>query len=352
MNSNWSISVAWSAMARTRCIAICKWQSLLLLVAASGLAILLGAQSANAATSCGVTGQATGAPSITYNPFDPSGINQVSIPLTLTRFANGGAKTQSVNFVLTKPIGAPDYVVLYQGANVLYTQGATAGHPVSGSLAPGEIYYLFGGASAPNQSTPFNLVVSIPPNVDLSAGEPIAFDILYVCKGTGGMADLNSPTSLTGAIHIDVNVQSAVQASYVGSPLNFGDITNLSLVSANTHTTGGAIRVASSGPFAVTLDAQNRFRLTYPGGDPDVMDSSVRYSATFVGQTRSIAQPETISVKCSSSGIHGQNLPILLRLIDGGADKIPSANYRDVLTVTVTPLATLGAQPPTNCSGL
>jgi len=308
------------------------------------------------AAPCGVSGQALASPTITYDPFSPNGLTQVTIPLVLTRFGTGAAKTQTVNFVLTKPVGAPNYQILYNGSSVLYTEGSTMGHPQVNSQASGEIHYNFGGASQPDQSSAFSLVVTVPANVDLSAGRPIDFDISYVCKGSGGLSDVNTPSKLANAIHINVNVLSALQASYVGPALDFGEVGDKT--DADVATTPivktGYVRVASSGPYSVNVTSQNGYRLTFPGGNPALPAQSLNYQATFVGQTRSSANTATISQTCTRAGLAGSPpsqgilLPVDVRLNSGGQTKAPAPNYQDVLTITIAPL--VATTPGTSCS--
>ena len=131
---------------------------------ATAVVTLVAAPAAAQSTSCGVTGQALAASSITYDPFSPSGLQQITVPLVLTRYATGSAKTQNVSFVLTKPANTPNYQVLYEGVSVLYTEGQTQGRPIIGTTS-GQVYYQFGGATAPDNSTPLNLVVTVPANL-------------------------------------------------------------------------------------------------------------------------------------------------------------------------------------------
>jgi spore coat protein U-like protein len=268
------------------------------------------------------------------------------VPLTLTRYAVGGAKTQTVNFVLTKPVGAPNYQVLYNGVSVLYTEGATGGRPSIGSQSPGEISYNFGGAAAPDQSTPFNLVVTVPAGLDLSAGQPIRFDISYVCNGTGGMRDVAVPTKLTNAIQINVNVLSALQASYAGSALDFGEVGAKTDAQAPTDPgpRTGFIRVASSGPYSVEMRSEKGYRLSYAGGNPSIATQSIAYQANLLGQTRSPSDTSSIRQICSRAGLAGSGsgqgvrIPLTVTLLQGGQGKLPAPTYLDNLTITVTPL--------------
>jgi len=322
------------------------------LAAAAALATAFAAAPAGAQTSCGVTGQAQAPSTVTYDPFSPNALQQITIPLTLTRIASGGAKTQSVSLVLTQPVGAPPYQILYNGQNVLYPENNTQGRPVLGSTTSGQLYYNFGGASASDQSTQFNLTVTVPANSDLSAGEPIRFDILYVCSGTGGLADVTTPRRLASAVQINVNVLSAVQASYVGPALDFGDVGARSSaeVASNPGTRTGYVRVASSGPFSVRMTSQNGYRLTYPGGSVAVAGQALRYRASFVGQTRDAANPSAIDRTCARAGLasSGQLLPVEAVLLEGGIGKVAAPNYQDTLTVTITPL--VAPQTATSCA--
>ena len=312
---------------------------------ATALATLVAAPAAAQSTSCGVTGQALAASSITYDPFSPSGLQQITVPLVLTRYATGSAKTQNVSFVLTKPANTPNYQVLYEGVSVLYTEGQTQGRPIIGTTS-GQVYYQFGGATAPDNSTPLNLVVTVPANLDLSGGQPIQFDILYVCKGTGGMRDVDVPTKLSAAVQINVNVLSALQASYVGPALAFGEVgtkTNTQ-VATDPGSRTGYIRVASSGPYSLEMRSEKGYRLSYPGGNPALPTQSLGYRAVVVGQTRDPANSTLVRQVCSRAGLSGTapsqgiRIPLTVTLLEGGQGKLASPSYQDNLIVTLTPL--------------
>jgi len=298
-----------------------KWLALAVAVAS-----WFGATPAFAQTACGVTGSAQASSSITYDPFGPNGLQQVTIPLVLTRFANGGAKTQTVNFVLTKPAGTPNYQVLYNGVSVLYTEGATGSRPAIGSQNPGEIYYNFGGASAPDQSTPFNLVVTI--------------------ARSGGMRDVTVATKVTNAIQINVNVLSGLQASYVGPALDFGEIgaKSDSQVASDPGPRTGYVRVASSGPYSVEMRSEKGYKLGYPGGNTAIATQAINYQASLLGQARSPADTSSIRVVCSRAGLsgttgsQGMRIPLTTTLLQGGQGKLPAPTYQDNLVVTITPL--------------
>jgi hypothetical protein len=312
-----------------------------------------------AAQTCGVTGSAVAPQSIKYDPFATTGLTQVEIPLTLTRrVGSGGAKTQQVNFVITRPVGSPPYEITYAGVSVLYTEGNLMGRPRLNSKEAGEINYNFGGATAADTvtlSTP--LRVTVPANVDLSAGRPIEFDIVYVCDGTGGLANVTTPTVLPAAVRINVNVLSALQANYLGNQLDFGEVGNVATSEVQaapgrftTSATTNNVRVASSGPFRVELSSQNNFRLTLPGGNLANAAQTMNYALGIMGQRLAIGisfAPTT----CARAGIGGANLPVQARLLEGGQRKTPSNGYSDVITITISPLLD-GAGGQVQCTGM
>jgi spore coat protein U-like protein len=235
--------------------------------------------------------------------------------------------------------------VLYNGVSVLYTEGQTGTRPTIGSQSPGEINYNFGGASAPDQSTPFNLVATVPAGLDLSAGQPIRFDISYVCNGTGGMRDVAVPTKLTSAVQINVNVLSGLQASYVGPALDFGEVgakTDAPPTDPGPRT--GFIRVASSGPYSVEMRSEKGYRLSYPGGNPAIAAQSIAYQASLLGQSRSPSDSSSIRQVCTRAGLassssgQGVRIPLTVTLQQGGQGKLPAPAYQDNLVVTITPL--------------
>lgn len=312
---------------------------------AGGLAFAMPA----AAQTCSLSG--TSATSLgNYDPFNPVAISSAPVTLNLTRYVNPAKtseKTQQVNFYFTKPAGSPAYQIIHNGQNVLYEEPGYAGAPtlIANNEPPGSVNVNFGGGGQ-TDTLARNFVVTIPPGVDLSAGDPIRFDIRYVCQGTGGLGSVNSASIIRNAVTLNINVLSALQASYVGSALDFGEIgdKDTATVLATPLIRNGAIRVASSGPYTVAMTSANNFRLTAPGA------STIDYETRFLGQTRSNASPTFATRTCVRAGISGQNLPIYATLKEGGQTKIPAPNYADQLTITVTPLAT--ATAPQDCVAL
>jgi spore coat protein U-like protein len=280
-----------------------------------------------------------------YDPFSANGITNANVNVNFTRFVNsGGGKTQSIDFYFTQPTGSPAFQITYAGDPVLYTRPAT--HALSYTSPPsGTVFYSFGGVAQPDNVTlPFQ--ITIPPGLDVGPGYSIAFDVDYVCKGTGGIADVDSPATLHDVIRLNINVLSALQASYVGPALDFGEIGGVTTAQAPTHVVSGAIRVASSGPYTVALSsgAANPYRMTYPGGSTATAGQYVPYKVKFLGKTKDNASPNFTTQGCIRAGLGGQNLPITATLEDGGQGKTPAAVYSDTLTVTVTPIVGAGFQ--------
>lgn len=314
-------------------------------------------------SACGVTGIATAPATIIYDPFAPGGLSQATIPLVLQRKRGLLGYTDEVSLILTAPVGSPALSVTYQGYNVLYAEGATAGRPRAltgqdgGAGAAGEIRYEFGNIFATDLSAPLNLRVSVPPGTELTAGEPIYFDVQYICSGEGLIQGVPSPIRESRAIRLEVNVVSALQAYYAGSALDFGEIGDATTaqVQANperyTTSSANSLRVRSSGPYEVRVRSQNDFRLTFPGGSTANTAETVRYSVRFLGQD--IASNAAFGTRtCARAGVGGATgvLPIRAKLTEGGAGKTPSGSYGDTITVTFSPIVTTSTAQ--SCSGL
>jgi hypothetical protein len=313
---------------------------------------------------CGVSASATTPASINYDPFSAAGLSDVTIPLVLRR--NRGlltGRTDEVSLVLVAPAGTPPLSVTYNGYRVLYPEGSTAGRPRAldsrdnGAGEAGEIRYTFGGLFATDVSSPLNLRVSVPPGTDLSAGQPIVLDMLYICSADGGMLGVPIPTRETGAVRINVNTVSALQAYYAGSVLDFGEIgdatTGAVLAAPERYTTSAAnsLRVRSSGPFEVRVQSQNDFRLAYPGANLADPAQTIRYSARFLGQE--VTSNGSFGTRtCARAGVGGEagTLPLRATLKEGGSAKTPAPDYGDIISITFTPIVT--SSTTSNCAGL
>lgn len=323
-----------------------------ILVAGALFAAALTAQPALAdipnQPTCGVNVTGGLSQTFIYDPFTNTS-NVTNLPLSLTlepwQGTSSNRKTQQVNFIFIRPPGSPNIQINFNGANVVYETPNYQGHPVNLSQQLGEINYNFTG----NQTT-YNLsglTITIPPNANIAAGTTIPLQIRYVCKGTGGLPNVDTPVNSATFATISIEVLSGAQATYVGPALAFGEVGNRTDTDVTTTPIirDGNVRVASSGPYDITMTSQNGYRMSYAGGNPAIEQQNLRYQATFLGQTRTPDNTTPITRTCTRAGLGapplsgGVLLPVSVRILEGGTDEVPSANYQDNLIVTVAPLA-------------
>lgn len=348
--------------------------------AALALASLLlgwsGSAFAQAAT-CGITGSSTASPAI-YDPFSPTGLATTTVTLNLTRVnGSGGQKTNIVNFYLRSPNSNANGVqiiprsavivgsitgfnqnIFYDNPGPVPTVAPTSLNPIP----PNNFLKMeFTGNNLASDTAQVVFDVVFPANLNLNASTSLAFDAIFACSTTGGGGPTQQTGSITNAVVFPVTVLSALQASFVGTALNFGEIGTVTNVQAPTVNTGTSsyIRVQSSGAYVVTLSSANAFRLRHPTGSLAVPAERVDYSLRFLGQTRSNATTPTtgataITQNCARAGIGTSNedrLYLMGTLVEGGVGKTPalSGNYSDTLTVTITP-QNIGTTFPTDCN--
>lgn len=290
--------------------------------------------------------QASG--TIVYDPFGATGVQQVNLNLTVTRNQNSGNKGQWYNFILTSPVVPAGMTVSANiggttYSNILYSEGAIpSGLPtLTATNLSGQALADFGGAAQPNTMN-ISMQVTIPPGTDLSAAKDISFNIVYVCKGTGGSDSVSSPVTLANAATINIDTLSALRTYYAGEDLNFGEIgqvTTASLASTPVRTAiTNYISVLSSGAYNVGLSSQNGFLLKNGGG---TANDQIAYQLKFLGNVYSnvTAPPSPTAIRdCQRASLTTANqLYLQAGLLEGGTGKNPSPNYTDTLTVTVTP---------------
>ena len=289
-----------------------------------------------------------------FNPFSPTGTTVQTLTITAHRPpAIGGKKTQEVNFIYLRRPDTPSSLAIIQtstGADILENP---PGHVLDPNNVNGnEVELNFGGVGQPDTQT-FTVTVTVPSGADLAAGvTDLYLDLKYFCKRTGGTAD--EPGITSNSLDVRINVLSALQASFVGPALDFGEIGGLTTAALPSTPNSvkqrtGSIRVASSGPYSVALTSANQFQMTYPGGSLATPNQRIPYSLDFLGQTRTTASPTFTTVTCQRAGLSGQYLAVTPTLVEGGAGKAPAPNYQDILTVTVTPLAVPPPSTPVPC---
>lgn len=316
---------------------------------AAALALTASAAAAGAAQAC-VSVQA-GVVGISYNPISPSGAITQTVNLTVQR-PTTGVRTEEARLVLLKNNSLNSNFDIRIGADSVL---ATTPGPVINMAAPAtpnQIVVNFGDAAQADQIV-VPVTVILPAGVDLPAGQSnLPFDVKYACRSVG-TGDITQGSQASG-LQLSLNVLSALQASFAGVALDFGEIGNLTtagLPAAGTGVTerAGAIRVASSGPYSVAMSAGGNYRMTYAGGSVLVPAQRIPFEVAFLNQTARFPTGFTSTI-CTAAGAGGRNLEIKARLLEGGQGKTPAAVYQDVLTVTFTPLVAPFAGTPSSCN--
>ncbi len=347
------------------------FRKMLLALACAGIAL---PSTAMAAGQCGLTTVSGGTANLTYDPFSGTTTNLTITGLQLSRVnGGGGQKTANIEFYVKGNSAAQNGTILIPtsavgsgsggptGSNIFFGTNQTP--PIlninSGSPAPGVFRWAFTGNNAASDIFTLNINFQLPPNLNLIAGTTLPFDIVYSCNGTGGGGPFTDTGTVSNAIVVNITVLSGLQASYVGTNLDFGEIGNLTTATVTgapgTYTTPSTnyIRVASSGPYSVAMTSQNNYKLTFSGGNLGNPAQTVLYQALFLGQSPTTASPTFNTVTCVRAGTDAALgiLPIRAKLLEGGVGKTPAGLYNDILTVTVTPLLS-GAPSQQTCPAL
>jgi hypothetical protein len=265
-----------------------------------------------------------------------------------TPVAGSTAKVQEADFLFWQPANDTSAYTITNVENnnrsVLYPSGTAA---LANNSQP-QVVTNFGGGTT--NAITFHLNMTIP-FANVTAGtNTITFPMAYYCKLTGGGNTPDFSGSDPIALQLQFDVQSALQASFVGTALDFGEIGGVSNAQASGHTVSGQLRVASSGPYSVAVTTDNGYRMTFPGGNLANASQKVGYQVNFLGQTVSNASPTFATKTCTAAGLAGTNLAISATLAEGGAGKTAAPNYQDNIQVTFTPLAIPPATTPQACA--
>lgn len=327
---------------------------------------------------CGINGSAT-ASAATYDPFNPAGLATTTVTLTLTRVnPSGGGKTAEVNFYLKSNSAATDGTIITPisgsgdanfsgfGLNVFYNYSATPPtlFPTATTVPSAANRFMkieFTGNNAASDSVSVTFTVQLPANLNINASTVLPFDAYYTCRTTGGGGPTDQTGFLPNAVSFPITVLSALQATFAGTALDFGEIGTITNLQAPTITTGvnNYIRVQSSGAYQVTLQSANAFRLKHPTGSLANATERVAYQLKFLGVTKDNTTTPALNAialtqNCARAGVGlvvEDRLYLLATLAEGGVGKTPSltGNYSDTLTVTITPQA-IGVIYPTDCN--
>lgn len=348
-----------------------------LLRALIAITVALGLGTAAQAQTCGINGSSIAAPTL-YDPFNPSGLATTTITLQLRRVnTSGGGDTRIVNFYLKAPNPTADGTsivatsvtgsvsALGLNQNIFYNYNATPPVVTPTTLTPSasqrflQINFTGNNAGSDTATVVFN--VTLPQNLDLNATQNLAFDAFFGCNIQGGKDNgLQQTGSFSNAVVFPITVLSALQATYAGTALDFGEVgdkTTADVLGAPaTYTTPSTNHVAvrSSGPYKVDLTSQNSYKMTFPGGNLATANQVLNYNLRFLGQTMNAASPTFNTVTCLRAGVpaaSADQLPVVATLKEGGIGKLVSPTYKDILTVTVTPLLS-GAASQQNCPAL
>lgn len=339
------------------------------------VAVMLGWTSAAQAATCGFTGTATASGGV-YDPFNPAG-RTATIQLSLTRIdssTNNGFKTAVVSFylrsipaadgiqIIPRSVAVTGNVTFLPNADIFYGTGETTpfmGPPTSSTNPIGSNAYLkieFTGNDAASNPALVTFDVILPANLNLNTSATLPFDAVLRCTTTGGGAPTDQSDVVPGAISMPITILSALQASFAGTALDFGEVGDVTNALATTRNTGTSnyIRVQSSGAYQVSLTSANAYRLKHPTGSLANATQRINYSLKFLGTTRSNLATSTISQNCARAGIGAGNedrLYLSATLAEGGVGKDPSlsGNYSDILTVTITP-QDIATSYPTDCN--
>lgn len=340
------------------------------LTAALGIAMTGFATGAQAQTACGLYGVGGGTqPTVLYDPFNPSGLASTNVVMNVTRVnPAGGGKTDIINFFLKASGGtgsAANGIQIIplsvtgqgsmegQGLNVFYDNPVNSPPTmlpaeISPSSASRFVKLVYNGNAGSADTLVVTFQVIMPANLNLDASTTLAFDAEYKCKMSGGTYNKETHGGTTGnALVFPVKVLSALRASYVGTALDFGEISE----KIPGHQTNiGNVRVQSSGAYQVELASAKGYKLERPGAA--TANDRVGYKIDFLGTERSPSNTTAIDQTCIRAGMatEGELLPIRAELVEAGAGKNPSPTYSDLLTVTVTPLA-INTVATADCGG-
>ena len=281
-----------------------------------------------------------------YNPMSPDDYVQ-SFATTAHRPGSDETRGMSYSAVLLKQGNYRLPTEIF----VLDSEGGVSGEVLYDRPGPslgegfgdrGEIEARF------DTGTQANLVamsIRIPAGTAIDPGQLLLqFDVKYLCNHD----DERTDRGINGrGFTISFPVNSAVEASLVGTMPDFGEIGGLSdidVAGASPSTTQRRhyMRVASTGPYQVNVVSQNGWRMTATGAPTGNTAERITYSYELLGQTLDSSRPNFTPVNCDASGVSGENIVLNATLTQGGLGKVPSPNYRDIVTITVTPLAVAG----------
>jgi hypothetical protein len=280
-----------------------------------------------------------------YNPMSPDDY-VASFTATARRSGEGSSANYSALLLRTDDYRLPTeiYAITDDGTggagNVLHDRpGPTLNAGLNDAR---EIDLRFNQPNATVENRTVEMQIRIPAGTAIDPGIAVGeFDVKYLCDYLNGRSDRGTNNR---AFTVYFSVSSAVQASLVGAEPDFGEIgtlSNFDVAAAPPSTTQRLhyMRVASTGPYQVDVVSQNGWRMTATGAPSGNAAERIGYRYELLGQRLDSARPNFTPVRCQSSGVSGENIRMTATLTEGGQGKVPSPNYRDLITITITPLA-------------
>ena len=288
-------------------------------------------------------------PVVLSQPYNPLSPDDYIASFTATARRPGLNAGAEYGAVLLRPLNyqlpsAFLFVVDDDGAgtgNVLYARPGP--NPRQGLNDAGEIDLDFDSSLGLIVTRTFTMQLRISAGTAIDPGSYLAeFDVKYRCDYPNAFFADQGTTNRGFAVRFTVS--NAVQASLVGSQPDFGEIgtlSNLDVAGAPPSTTQRRhyMRVASTGPYEVNVVSQNGWRMTASGGPTSNTAERINYRYELLGQTLHSGRPNFTPVRCQSSGLSGENIALTATLTEGGQGKLPSPVYRDIIRITVAPLA-------------
>jgi hypothetical protein len=269
---------------------------------------------------------------VTYDPLGAQGVSQVVRQVTLMASRNENTVTEgSAQFVdqnsgtLRVGTGGPVYTVEESQKVVAVDRSAAPANPAN------SFPFRFSGSGSAAEPV-YGVQFVIDPGQDVPAGVfSESLDMQMRCGGSDG----NQPVDLqSGVLHVTVDVPSTLIASLAGGSasgtLDFGDFAGL--------TRTAMVNVYSTGPYALSIASENNGVMKLEGAPPQAADSGnarIGYTLTFNGRP----VPAGTNVHFGRTGVGGSGLALSIT-----AEPVASKHagvYRDSITLTFTPLATL-----------
>jgi len=286
-------------------------------------------------------------PVFVSQPYNPMSSNDYVASFTATARRSGENATANYSAVLLRHgdhrMPTEMFVISDDGAgsgSVLYDR---PGPRLASGLDDGEeIDLRFDHSLSPVVTRTFQMQMRIPAGTEIDSGVATGeFDVKYLCDYEEGRTDRGTENR---AFLVYFNVNSAVQASLTGTEPDFGEIGMMS--DTDVAAAGPArtqrrhyLRVASTGPYEIDVVSQNGWRMTATGAPTGNAAERIAYRYELLDQELDSSRPNFTPVRCEASGVSGENIRLTATLTQGGLGKVPSPGYRDIITITVTPLA-------------